>query len=348
MVFYHYVSPKILEEKRNLLKSIQNKINCDLERTERYRKDLIKLRGIFRTQEREINITQERITNLEYSLNSVNRNLNEWNRQKEETVEFIKRSKILKIITVDDERNVFVSNGLISLNRDVLIKIIRLIKDIKKIRMILGVASNFFEWTKQPIFYWARSNGLLWIDVRFKHNPHGKISISGSDVIFHGYRTMYLDHDCSKGIFKMRIIFSGITLENPFIYFGCSFESNLVDAMNNTLYLHNRSVSCQMNKTRAHHICMNKKEVAEIPDRFKAREGLSVAVEVNSYMHTVHFFYGNILIPFVVSSIPTVAALGFSCTSPGFPVMVRVESLQKLPYPSFNPSIQCTPLKWHL
>jgi hypothetical protein len=66
----------------------------------------------------------------------------------------------LKIVCAEQEYEVY--NGMIGFNRDVLMKLIKIIgMDFafeKKIRSIIGTGQETLEWSKHKIWIWARRN----------------------------------------------------------------------------------------------------------------------------------------------------------------------------------------------
>lgn len=63
--------------------------------------------------------------------------------------------------SVNDEKKFFLLNGLVDLNRDIVMKLIRIIRDKKKARNIIGMTETFYVWTKQRVFRWAMNSLLV-------------------------------------------------------------------------------------------------------------------------------------------------------------------------------------------
>jgi curved DNA-binding protein CbpA len=51
-------------------------------------------------------------------------------------------------------------NGLLSLNRDIIMRLIKVINDINKTRAIIGVGKALYIWSQQKIFEWAVEDSL--------------------------------------------------------------------------------------------------------------------------------------------------------------------------------------------
>lgn len=70
----------------------------------------------------------------------------------EELKMIILDSEIVDVINVDDERSDQLSNGLVDLQRDILMKLVKMISDEKKFRNIVGMTKTFYDWSQQRIF----------------------------------------------------------------------------------------------------------------------------------------------------------------------------------------------------
>lgn len=67
----------------------------------------------------------------------------------------LENKEIFNTIAVSGEEFVL-QNGLLGLNRDILMRLIKVIQNGKKIRKIIGMAQTLYVWAKLPIFRWAR------------------------------------------------------------------------------------------------------------------------------------------------------------------------------------------------
>jgi hypothetical protein len=76
--------------------------------------------------------------------------------------EIVDNASVIEVIVVEDKENYSLSNGLVDLNRDILMKLIKIIgKDERKIRNIVGMAYVFYVWRKCRNFRWARFPSLF-------------------------------------------------------------------------------------------------------------------------------------------------------------------------------------------
>lgn len=100
--------------------------------------------------------------------------------------------------------------------------------------------------------------------------------------------------------------------------------------------------SCILCKEGQHHICCQDRKI-DIGEKYFAYDKLPLGLELNSYRHTLHFFYNNIPIPLVVTAIPSSAVIGFSGTSI---LSVRSVSLERRLKPTVDARVRCTMVRW--
>lgn len=93
-------------------------------------------------------------------------------------------------------------NGLIDLNRDIVMKLLKLIEDEKKCRNIIGMASAFYEWSKQSIFRWARTFNFLWSNSLkskwIEVSNHGRVATAYGSYDDDGHHIILLHHSKIK------------------------------------------------------------------------------------------------------------------------------------------------------
>jgi hypothetical protein len=56
------------------------------------------------------------------------------------------------------EKDYDVMNGMIELNRNIIMKLVKLMKDDEKTRCIFGMMMNFFSWSKLSVFRWVQES----------------------------------------------------------------------------------------------------------------------------------------------------------------------------------------------
>lgn len=101
-----------------------------------------------------------------------------------------------------------VLDGLVGLNRDILMKLLKIIEDSTKIRNIIGMTKLFYVWSKKSIFRWARCK--VNIPIIFMSNSFALGHVIIDKVFFFttglrggiGY-CFFLAHEIKRGIFDL-------------------------------------------------------------------------------------------------------------------------------------------------
>lgn len=104
-------------------------------------------------QERDLRITTERIKN-EIGRKNIFDKMGLFRKTKD----IIENASIISPITVGGDMNYYMENGIIDVNRDIMMKLLRIVRDKMKIRNIIGMGEVFYIWSKQPIFRWTRNS----------------------------------------------------------------------------------------------------------------------------------------------------------------------------------------------
>jgi hypothetical protein len=85
---------------------------------------------------KEIGELEEKIRCLKNKLKSSTLMLRKLEEELEKKNSIVSNSEIVSAIVVDDERNELLSNGLVDVNRDILMKLIRITRDWQKMRNV--------------------------------------------------------------------------------------------------------------------------------------------------------------------------------------------------------------------
>lgn len=107
--------------------------------------------------ETAIDEEMEKLKKLKVKRDEMKTILEKVEKKVKEEKEIVENSVVLNVITVDDERDKEFLNGLVGLNRDILMKLLKMLNS-EKTRMIIGMADIFYEWSKRSIFRWARGS----------------------------------------------------------------------------------------------------------------------------------------------------------------------------------------------
>lgn len=213
-------------------------------------------------------------------------------------------------VVVEDEWNML--NGLVDLNRDVLMKLVKLILDCEKIRNVIGMTGIFCDWRKQRIFRWAR-------ETSFRLNPKGEIKIQNTTagVLFSftaTHRTIFVENIIITGIFRWTVkIFYGA---NGSFRLGAAPPQlvPLCDAERLGDFVHG---TCAFQFWRSDFFTVKAglvgvRDIGEIST--VVAEGSLVAVEVDVEGRTLSFFVGEKKVPHVLSVLRFPVHLGLTAS----------------------------------
>jgi hypothetical protein len=129
MVHYYYTSAEELQSKKEELRQIGKQVNDCSEELKDISKDIKEL-WVKNLQ------TKKEIESLERKKSDLVLFLSRLDLRKEEVKEIIERTNVITVIVVGDRWNGELLNGLISLNRDILMRLFKIIADENKIRNV--------------------------------------------------------------------------------------------------------------------------------------------------------------------------------------------------------------------
>lgn len=166
MVYYMLIDE--LNQRRRSLGELINEISRSSKLEERLSREIEEMEKIRQSLLERLDITEMRIKQLMLKKDNAHYySIPNMNWKKESMERIIEDAKVVDLIVVDEEKY-GLKNGLVDLNRDCLMKLIRLLNDEKKIRYIVGMMEIFYVWSKLRIFKWARDK-LTWSN-RLKSN----------------------------------------------------------------------------------------------------------------------------------------------------------------------------------
>jgi hypothetical protein len=95
-----------------------------------------KLEKTRKIQMGELKVTEAKIKLLRLEMEDCVVGWKKMNEKKKRINEMIEKVNLIDVIVVDDERNNYVRNGLVDLNRDTLMNLLRIIQNEKKTRIV--------------------------------------------------------------------------------------------------------------------------------------------------------------------------------------------------------------------
>lgn len=230
----------------------------------------------------------------------------------EKRKEIMSNYRIINVIVVDKDRDKVVSNGLVDLNRDVLMKLVGMIDD-EKTRNVIGMTGLFYSWSKLRVFYWVRMSSKYSIEllpnsplsgVMYSHTHGVKINFDedGED------RTISLKRDLSSSkIFLLDIEVSG------HITVGLALKSVL--PLLHAAPLWSMDGTCMLWWSGIY-VGRSRKHDFTAWDYLSSRKSpVPVRLELNQMTHTLYFFVSHQQLPCCVTKIPSDVcfAIGKGC-----------------------------------
>jgi phosphotransacetylase len=140
-----------LEMKKKSLKAVSDEIDCFSEKLIQETMDMKKLEETWKTQMEELKVTEENIKLLKLQMEDCVVGLKKMNEKKKRINEMIKNVNLIGVIVVDDERNNYLRNGLVDLNRDTLMNLLRIIQNEKKTRIVYLL--SFVQFYKHELLF---------------------------------------------------------------------------------------------------------------------------------------------------------------------------------------------------
>jgi hypothetical protein len=142
MVHYYLSADQFLAKKK-ALNEVTHGADFASENVDKGWKSIEALEIIRKQQLKEVEATDEKIRNLRIKLIDDFSILKDLNSKKEKIIEVIINCDIIDTISVDDERNKELSNGLADVKRIVFLKLLKIIQDEKKTKNVYVIQINF-------------------------------------------------------------------------------------------------------------------------------------------------------------------------------------------------------------
>lgn len=239
-------------------------------------------------------------------------------------------------IVVDEETNELLSNGLIDVNRDIVMRLIALIADKKKIRNIIGMNSTFYSWSRQRIFRWASS--LLFT---FLPNDYIKgVIITKKKFTFTLFisLTFFIDKEISKGIWMGEFEASGTNYGNGHL-FGLACKNAIPELKDK--YLGYNFGSCSFAYDHAY-VGTRYLGISKLfPPRGK--NTITLELNANTQPKTLHVFVNGVQKPYCITNVPGSVYMGFTgCKG----TIVEARGLRRLVTSLVDPSLNTEACPW--
>jgi predicted RNase H-like nuclease (RuvC/YqgF family) len=127
-------------------KTNQEEVNILTEKIECEKKNMEETNKILDNEIKLLKITEEKIAVLKSNIKEKNDILENLKSRLDELKAVISNTKVIDTIVVDDERNKLMWNGLVCLNRDILMKLIKIIIRETKIRRVHHYFLSFLSF----------------------------------------------------------------------------------------------------------------------------------------------------------------------------------------------------------
>lgn len=153
----HYSSSNKLKEQKETLDKLEMESDTHNTRLEEIANEMKEFQETREKQSALLKETERKIAFLVSERFKNESNLKELKMKMKNLTEIIQNTLIVGIIKVEDEMKYGLQNGLVDLNRDVLMRVLKIIVDKDKLRIVIGIGEVFYLWSKQGIFNWVMS-----------------------------------------------------------------------------------------------------------------------------------------------------------------------------------------------
>lgn len=231
-------------------------------------------------------------------------------------------SVLYSAIPVDLKFCYVLPNGLVDVNRDIFIKLIKIIEDGEKIKHLIGMTGQFYMWSKHKNFRYARIGKAKECPIVFvpKKPLRSGVTYTGTKITHRteGFQfwSVYIEHDLTSpgGIFLVDVLVSGWSA------IGLASKSHFLDCCD----FREREQTCAVLNSG---IWTGGSRACGTLDFWDPQESYldghppdhpppSVALELNQRKHTVHFFSRGTQIPHCVINVPRDVCFALGATNP--------------------------------
>lgn len=258
------------------------------------------------------------------------------NNEIEELKKVIYESCVMNIIPVDSVYEC--ENGLISTNRDIVMRLVRILGEKEKIRSLIGMAVQFYLWKEQRVWKWAVSQPK---EIPIQFTP--KRPLSGVEYVYsslvsrvtfddsYNSRTVFVSSEhflLPPRIYQLNIIGSGS------VGVGLTSKTTLPS-------LHHTSL-CAKNETCMLHwntIFVGSSAVVDGLGlwHWSGQPPVALRLELNPSEHTLHFVVNGRLVPHYVAEVPWDVCFAV-CNFNGLSAAGEVRSLSSVLMPMPMPT----------
>lgn len=214
--------------------------------------------------------------------------------------------------SIFQESEYWVTNGLLGMMRDVLLRLMGIIKDAGTIRKIFGMCQEFLKFRKHRFFKKIREGNF---NYRLSATPHNCV-IKKLDVDFSGNErlTLYFLPKIVSGVVKLSFTVKNISFSYPFCVGvvepeNCSSDCCIGFGANNggCLCIHADSVCLKNNRALL--------TVIDSKCKIQNDHPVFIEMEVNMNEHLLYFFseqtHSDVIIP-CLTDLPSALYMGIS------------------------------------
>lgn len=271
----------------------------------------------------------------------------------EKKTNIMSNSQIVNVIIMDSGTvTQSLSNGLVSLNRDVLMKLIRMACDAEKTRNIIGMTEVFYTWSKLKIFRWATS--AVNISIAFLPNLKASAAVVVVGNTLRGGKAFtpfffFLDTEMIYGIYK--IVFKS---ESSYSHRWCGAAHKT-----SMQTLTKNEIADGSFQVGSNGIFCGEKRVLEknlFPFVGKVAVGLELCLDGGAQGKSeregrgkggkVYVFAMGTQVPYVITEIPPNVHFFIHIRSYSGDFVGEVQSFQRLSAPTADKALQCTEYEW--
>lgn len=318
--------------------------NCSNKMSE-IRKILESLEEFLEIRLNELKITKEEMEKFNTSKDI----LKYMNSKLKKIKSVVETTKIVNPIVIDDndgfeESSLYaLPNGLIDVNRDILMKLIQILLNKvegMKIRNIIGMTEIFYIWSKKRCFKLMFKYVKLPIRFVGGKSRFGHVDVAGERCVWNSDTDdwVMMDENMTAGLYSWVVEF-----EYPKTW-GCGFgllSKMHLHSKHNNNYLNGPVGSCFLALSKLYGDFISAGQKQNLISRvFPTFWKITIRLELDLNNRALHFFVNGQQILYCVTNIPSSVYFTINGTSDG--QSFTVKSLERLSAPTVNTVLQCT------
>lgn len=236
------------------------------------------------------------------------------------------------------------------LNRDVLMRLIRIIKTQTEVKNILGMCETFYSWSKRDIFSWAVGLSFTLLPDSFTFDVYTTERKLTFSTFCSSHRTYFIDKEIKEGVWRCDFEASGKNYGSGH-FFGLATKAVVWQII--SMCLGKTKDSCMFA-----YCCLyiNGQEILVSPDLFPTNGANTITLELNMGPYGSAGVDGNengdgILFitvngkqgPCCITEVPPSVYMGFSGHAS---TVVEIKSFRRLRAPSIESSLAYAAFPW--